>query len=171
MATDTTDDRTSETGEGRTRSVEGCLNPVAGYQLLLRLRIANRPGQLGKVTTAIGERGGNIGSIDIAEAGADVVVRDLRISCTSEESARTIVAHVATIPGIEVVHASDRTFQLHRRGKIETQNRVHIRTAAELSQVYTPGVARVSMQIHDNPDAVWALTIDRKSTRLNSSHT
>ena len=65
----------------------------------------------------------------------------------------------STIPGVEVQHASDRTFQLHRRGKIETQNKVHIRTSAELSHVYTPGVARVCMQIHDNPDAVWSLTI------------
>ena len=43
-------------------------SPVSGYQLLLRLRIQNRPGNLGKVTTAIGEMGADIGSIDIVEA-------------------------------------------------------------------------------------------------------
>jgi len=134
-------------------------SPVAGYQLLLRLRVRNQPGNLGKVTTAIGEMGGDIGSIDIAEARTEVIVRDFRIYCIDEENARAIVAQVATIPGVEVQHASDRTFQLHRRGKIETQNKVHIRTSAELSHVYTPGVARVCMQIHENPDAVWSLTI------------
>jgi malate dehydrogenase (oxaloacetate-decarboxylating) len=67
---------------------------------------------------------------------------------------------------VDVEHASDRTFQLHRRGKIEVQNKVHIRTSAELSQVYTPGVARVSMQIHDNPDAVWSLTSKSNSVAV-----
>ena len=144
---------------GQTHAADEYQSPVSGYQLLLRLRVANKPGNLGKVTTAIGEMGGDIGSIDIAEARTEVIVRDFRIYCIDEENARAIVARVATIPGVEVQHASDRTFQLHRRGKIETQNKVHIRTSAELSHVYTPGVARVCMQIHDNPDAVWSLTI------------
>ena len=88
-----------------------------------------------------------------------MIVRDFRLYCVDEENARQVVARVAAIPGVEVQHASDRTFQLHRRGKIEVSNKVHIRTMAELAHVYTPGVARVSMQIHDNPDAVWSLTI------------
>ena len=77
-----------------------------------------------------------------------------------------IVARVATIPGVEVQHASDRTFQLHRRGKIVTQNKVHIRTSAELSHVYTPGVARVSMAIAKNPDVVRNLTIKRNTVAV-----
>ena len=36
---------------------------------------------------------------------------------------------------------------------------MNIRTNAELAHVYTPGVGRVSMAIHDNPEAVWSLTI------------
>ena len=143
----------------RARTVDEYQSPVSGYQLLLRLRIQNRPGNLGKVTTARGETGADIGSIDIAEARTDVSVRDFRIYCHDEEHARRMVQVVGLIPGVEVQHASDRTFQLHRRGKIEIANKVHIRTSAELSHVYTPGVARVSMQIHDNPDAVWSLTI------------
>ena len=143
----------------QTHSLDEYQSPVSGYQLLLRLRVANQPGNLGKVTTAIGAMGADIGSIDIAEVSPEVIVRDFRIYCADEETARQLVARVAQIPGVEVQHASDRTFQLHRRGKIEVANKVHIRTSAELSHVYTPGVARVSMQIHDNPDAVWSLTI------------
>ena len=150
---------TEEAPIAQAHAVDEYTSPVSSYQLLLRLRIQNRPGQLGKVTTTIGEMGADIGSIDIAEARTDLIIRDFRIYCIDEENARAIVARVATIPGVEVQHASDRTFQLHRRGKIEVQNRVHSRSSAELSHVYTPGVARVSMQIHDNPDAVWSLTI------------
>ena len=146
-----------------TRIVDEYQSPVSGYQLLLRLRIVNRPGNLGKVTTKIGESGADIGAIDIAEAGAAAIVRDFRIYCRDDAHARDVVHNLSEIPGVEVLHASDRTFQLHRRGKIQVENKVHIRTMAELSHVYTPGVARVSMKIHDNPDAVWALT-----TRANT---
>jgi len=145
-----------------TQSMKGLgeiTNPAAGYQLLLRLRIANRPGMLGKITTSLGEAGANIMDIDIAEAGQDNMIRDFRVMCDDTEHAHRVLASIDNLPGVEVLHASDRTFQLHRRGKIEVHNKVHIRTNAELAHVYTPGVGRVSMAIHDNPDAVWSLTI------------
>ncbi len=134
-------------------------NPGAGYQLLLRLRMRNRAGMHGKVATLLGEHNANILDIDIAEVNPDVIVRDFIILCEDEEQAQDIVHAVALLDGVEVQHASDRTFQLHRRGKIRVENKVHIRTNAELSHVYTPGVGRVSMKIHEIPDAVWSLTI------------
>ena len=134
------------------------LNP-GGYQLLLRLRLPNERGMLGRIATTIGEHGGSILDIDIAEVTADVMVRDFILVCESEEQARAMVAAVGAIPFVVVEMASDRTFQLHRRGKIQVQNKVNIRTNAELAHVYTPGVGRVSMAIHDNPEAVWSLTI------------
>ena len=134
-------------------------NPGAGYQLLLRLRMDNKPGMHGKVATVLGDLGAQILDIDIADVNPDVIVRDFIILCDDESQAHVIVGAVQDIEGVEVQHASDRTFQLHRRGKISVANKVHIRTNAELSHVYTPGVGRVSMAIHDNPDAVWSLTI------------
>jgi len=134
-------------------------HPAVGYQLLLRLKLANRTGMLGQVTTALGDAGANIMDIDIAEAGDDFMIREFRILCEDEAHAHRVLASIDNFAGCEVIHASDRTFQLHRRGKIAIQNKVHIRTNAELAHVYTPGVARVSMAIHDNPDAVWSLTI------------
>jgi malate dehydrogenase (oxaloacetate-decarboxylating) len=133
-------------------------NPSMAYQLLLRLRIENKPGNLGRVTTAIGAAGGDIGAIDIAGASPTYVVRDIRIGCRDEAHAHQVIEAVRSVPGIEVEHASDRTFQLHRHGKIRVENKVNIRTMAELAHVYTPGVGRVSMAIHDHPEAVWSLT-------------
>ena len=153
-------DQTIGQAGGQAATPEDALPTIAAsYQLLLRLRVQNTRGNLGKVTTIIGEAGGDIGSIDITEATATSIVRNFRVYCADEDHARAIVEHVSGIPGVEVELASDRTFQLHRRGKIEVSNKVHIRTDAELANVYTPGVARVSMQVHENPDAVWALTI------------
>ena len=133
-------------------------SPVSSYQILLRLKVDNAPGNLGSVASTIGECGGDIGPIDIHEASRDHITRDFRVYCRDSEHARDLVGRVNALPGVEVLRASDRTFQLHRGGKIAVMNKVNIRTNAELSHVYTPGVARVSMQIHEQPDAVWSFT-------------
>ena len=144
--------------------VEDFLNPSQGYsspgyQLLLRLSSDQRAGMLGRITTTLGDAGANIMDIDIREAHSDRMIRDFRVLCENEEHAHQVANAIGQLDGVEVELASDRTFQLHRRGKIAIENKVHIRTNAELAHVYTPGVGRVSMAIHDNPDAVWALTI------------
>jgi malate dehydrogenase (oxaloacetate-decarboxylating) len=131
---------------------------ISNYPLLLRLAIDNEVGNLAKVTQSISEGGASVGDIEIQQAQSDVMVRNFRVFCRDEAHAQEIVASVAAIPGVDIQLASDRTFQLHRRGKIEVANKVNIRTMQELSHVYTPGVARVSMQVHDDPDSVWALT-------------
>ena len=140
------------------RTIDEYESPVSAYQILMRVRVQNVPGSLGSITTAIGANGGDIGAIDIHEAGRDHAVREIRIYCRGADHARAIVERVDELEGVEVLRAADRTFQLHRGGKIGMANKVNIRTNAELSHVYTPGVARVSMQVHEQPDAVWSLT-------------
>ncbi|MEI8360162.1 MAG: NAD-dependent malic enzyme, partial [Deltaproteobacteria bacterium] len=142
-----------------------------GYQLLLRLKFPNRRGMHGRISTVLGDHGADILDIDIVEADANIMVRDFILVCEGEVQAREIVAAIQAIPDVEIEMASDRTFQLHRRGKIQVQNKVNIRTNAELAHVYTPGVGRVSMAIHDNPDAVWALTIKPNAVAIVSDGT
>jgi malate dehydrogenase (oxaloacetate-decarboxylating) len=149
---------TNDENSPQTRITDEYESPVSGYQLLLRVQMDNSPGKLGSVATTIGQNGGDIGPIDIHEAQHDQIIRDMRVFCRDAAHARELVEHVELLEGVEVIRASDRTFQLHRGGKIEIANKVNIRTNAELSHVYTPGVARVSMKIHDEPDSVWSLT-------------
>ena len=157
---------TNESFQPQARVVDEYESPVSGYQLLMMLRIENAPGKLGLITTAIGESGGDIGAVDIHEAHHDYMVRELRVFCRDVGHAREIVGQVDALDGVDVQRASDRTFQLHRGGKIEIANKVNIRTNAELSHVYTPGVARVSMMVHDEPDSVWALTARRNTVAV-----
>jgi malate dehydrogenase (oxaloacetate-decarboxylating) len=48
---------------------------------------------------------------------------------------------------------------MHLGGKMTMQNRAALTSRDDLSMAYTPGVARVCMAIHDDPDLVWGLTI------------
>ena len=141
-------------------------SPVSGYQILVRLRIQNRPGNLGRVTTVIGALGADVSSVDIVEARTEYVIRDLRLFCLDEANARAIINVLAGVDGIEVMYASDRTFELHHGGKITVENRVHIRNAIELSYVNWPGAERVAGHIQKEPDSVWALTVKANSVAI-----
>jgi malate dehydrogenase (oxaloacetate-decarboxylating) len=43
---------------------------------------------------------------------------------------------------------------VHQGGKIEIKNKIPLNSREDLSMAYTPGVARVCMAIHENPERV-----------------
>jgi malate dehydrogenase (oxaloacetate-decarboxylating) len=141
--------------------------PVASYSLTVRVRIVNTPGMLGKVTSAIGAEGGDIGAIDIVEAGREVT-RDISFKASDEAHGQRITERIRAIEGVTVVHVSDRTFLMHLGGKIEVRGRVAVKTRDDLSMAYTPGVARVCMAIHDDPEKAYTLTIKQNTVAVVS---
>jgi len=140
--------------------------PSASYSLTLRLKINNVPGMLGKVTSLIGQIGGDIGAIDIAGFEKNFIIRDLTIKVRDSSHGESLVEALKKIREIEVIHVSDRTFLMHLGGKIRVTNKVPLRTRDDLSMAYTPGVARVCMAIHKNPEDVYTLTIKRNSVAV-----
>jgi malate dehydrogenase (oxaloacetate-decarboxylating) len=144
------------------------LQPSASYSFILRTETSNQPGTLGRVTTAIGQAGGDIGAIDIVRAGRGKMVRDLTVAARDEAHAEEIVACVRELDGVAVLHVTDRTFLVHLGGKIEVRGRVPVKGRDDLSMVYTPGVARVCLAIRDDPLAQWTLTIKRHTVAVVS---
>ena len=51
------------------------LHTSASYSLTLRCRLENRPGVLGRLTSTIGQAGGNLGAIDIVSVDERQIVR------------------------------------------------------------------------------------------------
>lgn len=137
--------------------------PSEGYAITLRLKLANKPGVLGQVTSAIGQAGGNIGAIDIVEVGNNQLVRDITVAAGNDATAKRIVEAVKALPDVTFIHLSDRTFLLHLGGKIEVKSKIAIQTRADLSRAYTPGVARVCTAIAEDPSKVFNLTIKRNT--------
>lgn len=137
-----------------------------GHTITLRLRLKNRIGMLGRVTSVIGDCGGDIGAIDIVSAEPKRILRDITVNARDEAHAHEIIQRVRTLEGVSIVHVSDRTFLLHLGGKIEITNKIPIKTREDLSQVYTPHVAQVSMAIHDDPNKAFQLTIKKNAVAI-----
>ena len=135
--------------------------PSEVYSITMRIRVKKQPGMLGQVSAAIGSVGGIIGAVDIVESTPTQTVRDITVSASSVEHEEQIAAAVRAVPDVTLINVSDRTFLLHLGGKIEIHSKHPIATRADLSMAYTPGVARVCMAIHEDPDKVYNLTIKR----------
>jgi malate dehydrogenase (oxaloacetate-decarboxylating) len=142
------------------------LQPSASYSLILRTETSSKPGTLGRVATAIGQEGGDIGAIDIVRVGGGKMVRDLTVAARDEAHAEEIVQRVRELDGVTVLHVTDRTFLVHLGGKIEVTGRVPVKGRDDLSMVYTPGVARISLAIRDDPRKQWTLTVKRHTVAV-----
>lgn len=147
------------------------LSPNASYSLTLRVKIHNKPGKLGEITTAIGRTGGDIEGIDIASVGKDFLIRDITVNASSETHDKEIIESLRDIDGVEVIHVSDRTFLMHLGGKIEMVSKAPLKTRSDLSMAYTPGVARVCQAIHKDPEKVFNLTIKKNTVAVVSDGT
>ncbi|MBI3624713.1 MAG: ACT domain-containing protein [Candidatus Rokubacteria bacterium] len=133
--------------------------PSASYSMTVRLDIVNRPGMLGKVTSAIGKAGGDIGAIDLVQVGKKTVTRDISFKARDDKHGTQVVDRLRAVSGVKVVNVSDRTFLMHLGGKIEVRGKMAVKTRDDLSMAYTPGVARVCMAIHEDPEKAYTLTI------------
>ncbi|HKQ66112.1 MAG TPA: malic enzyme-like NAD(P)-binding protein [Methylomirabilota bacterium] len=140
--------------------------PSASYSFTVRLQIANRPGMLGKVASAIGDAGGDIGAVDLVETTRDRTERDITVKARDSVHAQQVVSRLRKVPGVHIGAISDRTFLMHLGGKIEVANKVPIRTRDDLSMAYTPGVARVCLAIKEDRQRAFSLTIKHNTVAV-----
>jgi malate dehydrogenase (oxaloacetate-decarboxylating) len=140
--------------------------PSASYSFTVRLQIASRPGMLGRVASAIGDAGGDIGAVDLVETTRERTERDITVKARDSVHAQQIVSRLRRVAGVRIGAISDRTFLMHLGGKIEIRNKVPIRTRDDLSMAYTPGVARVCLAIKEDRQRAFSLTIKHNTVAV-----
>ncbi|MHB8708819.1 MAG: malic enzyme-like NAD(P)-binding protein [Desulfuromonadales bacterium] len=118
----------------------------------LRLLIPDKPGYLGRVTTAIGMGGSNIGDIRIVRIGLTHNTREMTIYVDSEEHLQQILEDIAAIDGVVIEEVVDLVRQLHEGGKIAMKGIRPIRSINDVRKLYTPGVAAVCRDIQKQPE-------------------
>ncbi|PIG93550.1 malic enzyme-like NAD(P)-binding protein [Gloeocapsopsis sp. IPPAS B-1203] len=142
------------------------LTPNSSFSLTLRLQIPNRVGMLASVTHAIANCGGNLGQIDLIEQTRHISIRDITVDAASTEHAETIVQAVKVLPDIKVMDVYDRTFNLHRGGKISITSKIALKSVSDLAMAYTPGVGRICTAIAQDPEQVYQLTIKQNTVAI-----
>jgi len=140
--------------------------PTAAYSIHLQVALDNVPNTLGRLATAIGEAGANIMSMGGFDVRGDLLVNDVVVNCRDEDHAAAVVSAIEDQDGVEILHWHDRTFDMHKGGKIEVVSLAEVNDRHDLSMAYTPGVARVCMAIHEEPARAHDLTIKKNTVAV-----
>ena len=156
---------------GPSRYVRAMATPTAAFSVNLFVQLDNVPGTLGRLALEIGHAGGNIAAVSGFEAKGPAVLENVVVHCRDEAHARKVVDTARAVVGVLVLDAYDRTFRMHEGGKIEVLPLAPTRDRDDLSMAYTPGVARVCMAIHDNPELSYKYTIRKNTVAIVSDGT
>ncbi len=132
----------------------------------MRLEMPSHPGAFGSLASAIGDAGGIIGAVDMRSVGKNHVTRDVTVTVASDAVGLAVRSAVERLEGVRMVSLSDSTFLAHLGGKISVEPKIPVKTRTDLSTVYTPGVARVSMAIAADPSKAFQLTIKRNTVAV-----
>ena len=142
------------------------LTPNPSFSLTIRVALPNQPGMLARITSAIASVGGNFGQIDLIEQTRATTIRDITVDAYSLEHNEEIVQAVKELPDIKVIDVYDRTFNLHRGGKISVISKISLKRQSDLAMAYTPGVARICTAIANDPQQVYNLTIKNNTVAI-----
>lgn len=142
------------------------LTPNPSFSLTIRLQLPNKAGTLAPVIQAIAGVRGNIGQIDLLEQNRKFTLRDITVDASSSEHAEMIVNVVRELSDIKVLNVYDRTFNLHRGGKISVHSKIALKSQDDLAMAYTPGVGRICLAIANDPQEVYELTIKSNTVAI-----
>jgi malate dehydrogenase (oxaloacetate-decarboxylating) len=137
----------------------------------LRVRNQHRPGVLGRLASAIGDAGANIGDIRTLWVGPDHIERDLDVLIDVPADMERVLAAIARTPGVAVTDVIDDVHELHIDGKLEVRATHPVQSIHDLRRVYTPGVAEVVRTIAANPDESYLFTTRAKSVAIVTNGT
>jgi len=140
--------------------------PSPGYAVTIRVELPATTDSTGDLTAAVSAAGAALTALDVVESTYNSIVVDVTCNATDEDHAKKITDSIAKLNGVKVRKFSDRTFLIHLGGKLEVNSKVPLKTRDDLSRAYTPGVARISQAIADDPTNLRRLTIKRNSVAV-----
>jgi malate dehydrogenase (oxaloacetate-decarboxylating) len=116
-----------------------------------RLDQPHRTGQLARLCEKIAEGEGLIGDIRTISIGRDRSLREVNVEVRDVDQADALARRLEELEEVRVISYYDRALSRHVGGKLEMDVRVRLQTLQDLRDIYTPGVARVCMAIHEDP--------------------
>ena len=142
----------------------------AQFSVTVRVELDARSEPLGKLTASIAEAGGALQGVDLVPGagGEGKRVREFTIDARDQAHWEEILRAIGSTRGARVIDYVDRTLAMHRGGKIEQHNKYPLKTRDDLSMAYTPGVARVCMEIAGDRKKAFDFTIKKNTVAVVS---
>src|ERR671918_1937041 len=135
------------------------------------VRQPHRTGQLARVAGSIAKGNGLIGEVDTINVGRNTSTREITLEVDDYEQAEHIATLLNDLDGVEVLWFQDRALLRHEGGKLKIEATQPVRTVQDMRDVYTPGVARASMAIAEDPSLARQLTMIGRSVAICTNGT
>ncbi len=143
---------------------------AATTSIIIRIEMEKSGVGFSSVVSTVSSFGGDLVAIDVIRSSKEKSTRDITVNIPVPAYQEVLDA-LEDLKGVSVLHVSDQTFLVHLGGKIRIEPTMPIKNRDDLSRVYTPGVARVCMAIHNKPREAFALTIKRNTVAVVSDGT
>lgn len=124
---------------------------------ILMIETIHQPGSLARVLQVIAEAGLAIDHLQAVRREQGRTLWEITLEM-DEKADRSPYARIDELPIAHFMGKSDRVFDRHRGGKIRTVSAIPITTQQILRDIYTPGVARVCLSIHEDPERAFQYT-------------
>ena len=124
---------------------------------ILLIESQHKPGSLAKVLQVIGEAGVVVEHLHSVRRHQDKTVWEITLEM-DEEADRSLYDKINALDNAKIIGKSDRVFDRHKGGKIQMVSKVPLDAVQQLRDLYTPGVARVSLAIQKDPAKAWDYT-------------
>jgi malate dehydrogenase (oxaloacetate-decarboxylating) len=128
-------------------------------RVTFRLALAEPDSCVGLLPALVEARGGQLVAL---ARDPERSIHALEVELSSDASADALAADLEDIDGVTVLALVDEVLAAHERGKIRVEVSRPVRGPDDLALVYTPGVARVTRMIVEDPT-----TATRFTTRGN----
>jgi malate dehydrogenase (oxaloacetate-decarboxylating) len=135
------------------------------------VRQPHRTGQLARVAGSIAKGHGLIGEVDTINVGRNTSTREITLEVDDYEQAEHIATLLNDLDGVEVLWFQDRALLRHEGGKLKIEATQPVRTVQDMRDAYTPGVARASMAIAEDPSLARHLTMIGRSIAICTNGT
>src|SRR5919107_992317 len=135
------------------------------------VRQPHRTGQLARVAESIAKGHGLIGEVDTINVGRNTSTREITLEVDDYEQAEHIATLLNDLDGVEVLWFQDRALLRHEGGKLKIEATQPVRTVQDMRDAYTPGVARASMAIAEDPSLARHLTMIGRSIAICTNGT
>lgn len=113
---------------------------------ILLIEVVHAPGNLAAVLTQVGKAGLLVENLEAIRRSTTHTLWELTTQI-DEDDEMSLVDQINALPHAQVKGHSDRVFDRHKGGKIQTVCKLQLSSIQVLRDIYTPGVARVCLAI------------------------
>lgn len=132
---------------------------TGGSRVVVAVRAPRRAHLTGAVIEAVANAGAEVTRTEVSDQANGELLLRLHCRLAGDGASDRLIGALGDLEGCQIETVQDAVFLVHAGGKVNVNPRCPIATSEDLSQVYTPGVARVCAAIKDEPDRVRELTV------------